>query len=135
MQDNLTSSRGGQRMLSLIAVTVAALGSVGIMLSIASNTPPLLLILFLGWVISPFAALIFANIVRESRFVPARPALTYLTLFVAVVSPGVYAYVVFGPPRSTRAPVWLIVPGLSWLIIALTLASAAISARRDRSKS
>src|SRR5450432_3739404 len=53
------------RAVSLIAVVVGAVGSVGLMLSAGRSTPRFLLVLFVIWVLSPFVALAWANVVSR----------------------------------------------------------------------
>src|SRR5436309_5580415 len=56
------------RRVALIAALVGALGSVGLVLQVGrrKHSPRLLLALFVIWVLSPFVALVVANIASKS---------------------------------------------------------------------
>ena len=51
------------RGMALIAVVAGAVGSLGLMLRADQRTPRFLLVLFFFWVLSPFVALAWANVV------------------------------------------------------------------------
>jgi hypothetical protein len=73
-------SLGLLRSLSLVAVVAGAVGSVGFMLRAGQRTPRLLLVLFTIWVLSPFAALLWANIVSTRWSAIIRAVLYCVTL-------------------------------------------------------
>ena len=56
---------GFLRVVALIAVVAGSLGSLGLMLRAGQRSPRLLLVLFTIWVLSPFVALVWANMVRS----------------------------------------------------------------------
>ena len=58
---------------ALIAVVVGAAGSVGLLLRAGQRTPRLLLVLMTIWVLSPFIALVWANVVRSAGRVSREP--------------------------------------------------------------
>jgi hypothetical protein len=117
-----------------IAVLVGGVGSVALMFRAGyrgrGNPPPLLMVLFTFWVLSPFAALAWAGAVSRRWSALTRMALQVVTLFVALVSLGIYGYFALGPERAQVAPPFVLVPPLSWLLSALVLATAALVARR-----
>ena len=122
------TSTGGMRVLralALIAVLAGAVGSVYFMLRVGHNQESILLLaLFFGWDVAPFAALGWAIVSR--RWLPAGQSMVYITaLVVAGVSLFVYYRVAYGPPIPQPASRFLIVPVFSWLLIAATVFLAA----------
>ena len=78
----------------------------------------ILLALFLGWTLSPFVAQAIANM-TSSRW----PALTRTTLYtlmivVAAASVVIYAAAAHGTLRMKVGTIFLVVPFLSWLLLA-----------------
>ena len=113
------------RALALIAILAGAVGSVYFMLRVGHNQKSIvLLVLFFGWDVAPFAALGWAIVSR--RWLPAGQVMVYITaLVVAVVSLFVYYRVAYGPPIPQPASRFLMVPVFSWLLIAATVFLAA----------
>ena len=102
----------------LTAAAIGGLGSLFFLLLAARNTPLVLLILFIGWVALPFAALGLAAIFSERWSSFTQTALLVISMITTVASLAVYFYFTLWPPSSTPARPWLIVPGVSLLIIA-----------------
>ena len=113
------------RPAALIATLLAAVGSIGLMLRVGSRAPVFLIVLFFGWVLAPFGALLFADRASHRWSDPARTTLYAVMLIVALVSLALYADVVIRPPARTPASRFLLVPVASWVLMAL-----AIGARR-----
>jgi hypothetical protein len=125
--------RGALRTAALIALIVGVVGSVGLMLRAGQSAPRLLLILFTGWVLSPFVVLAGTELVSKRWSALTRVTLHIVTLVVALATLAVYGYVALGPPRERVAPVFVLTPPLSWLLTGIALSTAAfISARRSR---
>jgi hypothetical protein len=104
------------RAIALIALIAGAACSLWLTLRAGHNNPSIvLMILFAGWDLLPFAGLLWMW--RKARYT--------VTLLVALGSPAIYSYVVFGPPRPQIAFWFLMVPVASWILIGI----AAISAR------
>ena len=115
----------------LIAVLAGAVGSVGLMRHAGRNNPSrLLLVLFALWVLSPFIALILANMVSKRWSVLTRATLYSVMLVLAVSSLVIYGVVALGPPRPKTAFVFVVVPPASWLLIGIVLPIAALVSRR-----
>jgi hypothetical protein len=143
-RDEMTSKVSGRRTeggflgffhaAALIAVLVGAVGSVGLMLHAGRNNPSrLLLVLFALWVLSPFIALVFANVVSKRWSVLTRATLYTVMLVLAVGSLVIYGDVALDPPRPKTAFVFVVVPPASWLVIGIVLPIAAlISGRPSR---
>lgn len=137
----ITSSRGKPdgkfpgflRGVALVAVMVGAVGSVGLTLRAGQRTPRLLLVLFVIWILSPFVALAWANIVSERWPVLTRATLYCVTLVITLGSLAMYGEVILPPAGSPRAFVFVIVSPTSWLLMAIVVPLAAlISGRLSR---
>jgi len=122
------------RAAALIAVPAGAVGSLGLMLHAGRhNDSRILLILFALWVLSPFMALVLANVVSKRWPVHTRAALYSVMLVLTLGSLAIYGDVALGPPRAKTAFVFVVVPPASWLLIAIVVPAAAlISGRRSR---
>jgi hypothetical protein len=99
------------------AMAAGSAGSVASMLLVGRHNPSrFLMALFAGWVLAPFIALGWANVVSNRRSVLADS----VTLAIAVGSLAIYGAVAFGPPRAKPASIFLMAPLASWLVIAIT---------------
>jgi hypothetical protein len=124
---------GVLRVTALIAVLAGAVGSVGFMLRAGRNAPLFLIVLFALWVLSPFMALVLADVVSKRWSVPTRATLYSVMLVLTLCSLTIYGDVALGPPRAQAAFAFVVVPPASWLLIAIALPTAAlISGRRSR---
>jgi len=120
----------------LIALPAGAAGSIGFMLRAGHRNPSrVLLILFAIWVISPFVALLFATIVSKDWSVLTRSTLYGVMLVLTVSSLAIYGDVAFGPPRVKTAFAFVVVPPASWLLIAITISTAALISRGRSARS
>ncbi len=117
--------------VAMIAVLAGAGGSVGLMLR-AGHPPLLLRVLFAIWVLSPFMALILANVVSRRWSVLTRATLYCVMLILTLGSLAFYGDVVWRPRRQP-AFVFLVVPLGSWLLMTIVVPIAAlISGRLSR---
>ena len=118
--------------MALIAVVVGAAGSLGLLFRASERTPPFLLVLFIGWVLAPFVALMLADIVSKRWSVVTRATLHVVMLIVTLGSFAMYGGVVAMPPGSRPAALFLLVPLASLLLVAIVLPIAAVlSGRRS----
>lgn len=122
-------SIGVLRAVALITVLVGVVGSVGLML-VAGRPPIFLRVLFGIWVVSPFVALLLADMVSKRWSVITRAALTSVMLVVTVCSLAIYGYVVLRPHEVTPTAPFVVVPPASWLLIAIVVPIAALISRR-----
>lgn len=124
---------GVLRAAARIALFVGAAGSVGLMLHVGrrKGSPRLLLALFAIWVVSPFVALAFANIVSKNWSVLTRATLDSLMLILTVGSLAIYGDVALDPLRPKVVSVFVVVPPASWLLIATGVSIAALISRRQ----
>jgi hypothetical protein len=127
-------SLGVLRAVALIAVVVGAVGSLGLMLRAGQRSPRLLLVLFTFWVLSPFVALAWANVVSKRWSVLTRATLYGVTLVITLGSLAIYGDVVKVAPRgSPNAFVFVVVAPGSWVLMTVVVSIAAlVSGRRSR---
>ena len=118
------------RGVARIAVVVGAVGSVGLMLRAGRNTPRLLLVLFVIWVLSPFGALAWANTVSQRWSALTRATLYCVTLVVTLGSLAMYGGLIKRPAGTANAFMFVAVPPASWALIAIAVALAALLSRR-----
>jgi len=119
------------RVVSPIAVVVGAAGSLALMLRDHLHSPPVLLVLFTGWMLLPFVALLFAQLVFSTRWLATTRAVLYSAMLVlTVVSLAVYGVAVFGLRNTQQTFVFLAVPFGSWVLISIAAGIAAIAGRR-----
>src|SRR5579863_8224623 len=103
---------------ALIAVLAGAVGSVVLTLHAGRhNDSRILMVLFAAWVLSPFLALVLADVVSKGWSVLTRTTLYSVMLVVTLGSLGIYGDVALGPPRAKTAFVFVVVPPASWLLI------------------
>jgi hypothetical protein len=95
----------------MIAVLVGAGGSIGLMLRVGHrNNSRILLVLFGIWVLSPFMAIVLANLVSKRWSVLTRTTLYIVMLVVTLGSLAIYADVAFGPPGRSPLSYSLLFP-------------------------
>src|SRR6266567_1910293 len=119
------------RAAALIAVLAGAVGSLAFLLQAGRRTPRFLLILFVLWVLSPFVALVWANLVSKRWLVLTRATLYSVMLVVTLASLAIYGAVALGLSKARPAPVFLLVPLASWLLTAIVVPIAALISRRQ----
>src|SRR5882757_9152737 len=109
---------GRVRAIALMAVWLGAAGSVGFMLYAGRrNSSKLLLVLFAGWVVSPFVVFVVASVFSSRWSAVTRGTLYWTTIVVALGSLAIYGDVALGHPREKTAFLFLVIPPASWLII------------------
>jgi hypothetical protein len=122
-----TDHRSG--VLHAVALPTMVIGAVAsILLMLRAGHPPVFLrVLFAIWVLSPFVALLAANMVSKRWSVITRTTLDTVMLVLTLISLAIYGYVVLNPPRSTPAFVWVVVPVASWLLLTIVVPVAALA--------
>jgi len=114
------------RALALIAVWAGAAGSVGLTLRAGTDSPRLLLIIFVFWVLSPFAGLLWANLVSKRWSAVTRVTLFCVTLIIMLSSLATYGeYINVKPAGAANAFLYVIVPPISWVFMAIIVSFAA----------
>jgi hypothetical protein len=119
------------RKTGLVALVAGAAGSLILMSNAVEHPPAVLVILFTGWVLSPFAGLFTAHMLYKKRPVSTRVTIYVLMLLIAVGSLVGYSGV-FIPPGTKPAAVYLMVPLASWLVMIITIPMALRSGRMSR---
>jgi hypothetical protein len=123
------------RALALIAVVLGAAASLGFLFRASERTPKFLLLLFIGWVLAPFVALVVADIGAKRWSVFTRTTLHVVMLIVTLGSFAMYGGMVAMPSGSRPAALFLLVPLGSLLLISIVLPIAAVlSGRRSRGR-
>jgi hypothetical protein len=118
------------RAMALSVLLVGAAGSVGLVLMAGRNTPVLLLVLFVGWVLSPFIALLVANRVSKRWPVPARATISCLMLVMTLGSLVGYSGA-FNSPDTKTAFIFLVIPFISWLLMVTVIPITRRLSRRN----
>ena len=117
------------RAVALMAVPAGAVGSVGLMLRADQRTPRFLLVLFFFWVLSPFVALAWANVVSKRWPVLVRATLYCVTFLITLGSLACYGKLILPPAGSPRAFMFVAVPPASWLFMTIVISMAALISR------
>ena len=117
---------GVLRAVALTATVAGAVGSVGLMLWVGHRNPSRVLLgLFVIWDLSPFVALLLADMVSKRWSVITRATLHIVMLVVALSSLALYGDVVLRP-RPQPAFMFLVVPLGSWLLVTIVIPIAAL---------
>ena len=117
------------RAAALIAVLAGAAGSLGFLLNAGRRTPRFLLVIFVFWVLSPFVVLVWAHMVSTRWSAFTRATLYTVMLILTVGSLAIYANDAVRPRRAQAAFVYVLVPPVSWLLIAIAVPTAALISR------
>jgi hypothetical protein len=118
---------GVLREMALVAVVAGAMVLVGLMLWVGHRNPSrVLLILFAIWVLSPFVALVVAHAISRRWSVLTRAVLHSVMLILTTGSLASFGFVAFSPPVPKPAAVFLIVPLVSWLALAIAIPMAGL---------
>src|SRR5260221_10601298 len=119
------------RTVALSALVVCAAGSLVFMFRAGQHTPRFLLILFIFWVLAPFAVLLWANMVLKRWSVLTRTTLYCVTLLIALGSLAIYSeWIDVRPAGSANAFLWVIVPPASLVFITIIVGIAALLSGR-----
>jgi hypothetical protein len=113
------------------AVGVGAVSSAALVLYATRRvgSPPLLQVLFAGWVVAPFG-LLTAGLARSPRW-PAHVRATMATVSVIVAVASVIAYGVGALSLSRpTAPVFVLGPPVTGVVAVIAVIVAAVRARR-----
>jgi hypothetical protein len=119
----------GLRTAARSALLAGAAGSIALMLRAgARQRSGILILLFAGWVLSPFAGLALADL-RAPRW----PARVRTAVFAAMFGVAALCLAIYGM-HAVRGVmkagfVYLVVPAAAWLLIVVALGVNAIAAR------
>ncbi|MEO5583781.1 MAG: hypothetical protein ABIR66_13915 [Saprospiraceae bacterium] len=121
MKPKNSTSRNIMRTLSRIAVLIASVGSLDFMYNGSHQQKSIILmLLFTGWVMLPFAGLLVFDTIAKSWSSRARNLLYWFILILSVASLIAYSGVLL-PSGTKTAFIFLVAPVISWLIIILVI--------------
>ena len=126
-------SQGIWRTIALVMILIGAVGSIGFTLRTGrSNRSILLVALFVIWVLSPFMALLVANIASKRWANSARVAFFVLVIILTFGALAGYSGML-SLPGTKPAFIFLIIPLVSWLLIIIVIfLSRRLSRRGNR---
>jgi hypothetical protein len=115
--------------MALLMVLIGAVVSLDLMFNAGRNQKSvLLMILFTIWVVSPFIALMAAQLYFKRWLSRIHIILYWVMVFLSILSVISYAGV-FNLPGTKTAFMFLVVPFFSWLVIGIVF---LIAKRRSR---
>ena len=116
---------------ALLILVAGAVGSVTMVLRAGQRSYSRILVaLFAIWVVSPFVALVSANVISKRWSILTRVTLDGVMLIITVGALAIYGSMVAAPPSSKLAFPFLIVPLGSWILITIITPMAALLSRR-----
>ena len=131
-QSGETDRSRALRRFALVATAIGAAGSVALTLYFGRhNSFRLITAMFVVWVLSPFAALLFGDAKSSSWPARTRTTLYAMMLVVAVASLLIYAGGAFFPRQRTAAFPFVITPPLEWIAIVAGLGLAWLMSDRS----
>lgn len=124
----------GLRLTALIALVTGAVGSIGLWIRAAQHPPPLIIVLFVVWVLSPFVVLGIGHVVAKRWPPSTQSALYWVTLLATTASIVIYADDAVVHRTAHPAVVYVAVPPASWLVSAVAIGLGAWIARRKQKR-
>jgi hypothetical protein len=119
--------------VAMIALSLGSVGSLALLLNAGRRgTPKSLLLVMAIWVISPFVTLFVGNALSGRWSASTRAALYATMVLVALGSLIFYGLDTMSHIAGKPAAVYVLVPPVSWLVIAIAAAAAFASDRRAR---
>ena len=109
------------RIIALIVLFAGAISSLVLMFNAGHNQKSILLILlFTGWVLSPFIGLFIADMISKNWLSKTRLTIHLLIVFVVLASLIFYSGAL-NVPGTKPAFKFLIVPLISWVLILIVV--------------
>jgi len=118
------------RKIAFVILLIGAVGSFGLVLNAGRHSPVLLLVLFIGWVLSPYIALFLVHVVSKLQLIIAPKLLYCLMLFVSLGSLASYGITLIQHRTKSPTGVYLSVPFISWFLIVIAIAITAYRKRK-----
>ena len=134
MKDKKTSNPNLLQIMAIIFAFIGAIGSLYFMFKAGRNQKSILLIvLFTGWVLSPFLGMLWATKTSNRWIIPARESIYWLMIILAIGSLVAYSGALL-PSGTKTAFIFLVAPFTSWVVIVIgILISRRLSAKnKDR---
>jgi hypothetical protein len=101
----------------------------------SQRRPPVLMVIFVFWLLAPFAILLLADRFSRGWSAATRAALYSMMIVVAVGSLAIYIYDAVRPRQAQAAFFYVIVPPASVLLEAIVIPAAAFLSSRNSRKS
>jgi len=114
----------------LFAAIIGGVGSVELMLRAGRATPRFLLVIFVFWVLSPFALFALGYMMSKRWSIPARATLYVAMLLVAPASLAMYAHPDLRPAGTKNASVFVVIAPISWIVMTGAVGIAMLASRR-----
>jgi hypothetical protein len=114
------------RPAALTALAAGAAASVGFTLFAGRHAGWPLELIMSGWVIAPFLAVLWANVLAKRWPLRTQSMVHWFALALAAGSVAVYIFDAVRPPRPQAAFLFVVTPMVSWAAIAI---AAVIVAR------
>ena len=118
------------RTLGELVMLAGAAASIGLLFHASQRRPPLLMVIFVIWVLSPFMILLFVDKLSKGWSNLTRATLYSLMIVVPLASLAIYFYDAERPRLAQAAFVYVIVPPASCLLMAIVVPAAALLGRR-----
>ena len=118
------------RKIAFVILLLAAVGSLLSVLNSGSHAPALLIVLFAGWVLSPYIALFIVNSVSTLRSAIPGNLLYKMMLLISLGSLAVYGVTLIQHRIKPATAVYLGVPLLSWIIIGTVVSITTYKKRK-----
>ena len=132
MKDEKGGALTGMRFTALTALTIGAASSLGLWIHAAQHPPPLIIVLFIVWVLSPFVVLGIGHVMAKRWAPSTQAALYWVALLVTVASLAIYADDAVAHRTAHPAAVYVVVPPTSWLVSVVALGVGAWIAKRKQ---
>ena len=127
----MNNSLAGLRSAALVAVLFGSIASVGLLRHAQQRTPPMLVVLFVIWVVAPFVLLAVANLLSRRWSQHTGLTLYIVTLIVTVVSLAIYVDDNIAHRTAKAAFVWVAVPPASVLVSLFAVGIAMLMNKRS----
>jgi uncharacterized membrane protein len=131
MKAESRTSLAALRSAALLAIVIGAIGSIGFLRRAQQHPPPIIVVLFVVWVLAPFAVLGLAHVLSARWPELIRKTLYLVTIFVAVASLAIYLDHNVAHRAAKPAFVYVVTPPASVLLSAIAVALAAWKARKS----
>jgi hypothetical protein len=99
---------------------IAGIVSIVLLFNASEHPPIILRTLFIGWVLVPYIGMIIITNITKKRDEKSQRLIFYSLISLSLLSMIAFTGI-FRPENSKPAFTWLIVPLVSWIIIAIIL--------------